>query len=33
VGTFVFCHDHMAELVGRSAEQVVTARKAQLASS
>jgi elongation factor G len=33
VGTFVFSHDHMAELVGRSAEQVVTARKAQLASS
>jgi elongation factor G len=31
VGTFVFAHDHMAELVGRSAEQVVAARKAQLA--
>jgi elongation factor G len=31
VGTFVFSHDHMAELVGRSAEQVVAARKAQLA--
>ncbi|MGB9141553.1 MAG: elongation factor G, partial [Aestuariivirga sp.] len=33
VGTFVFAQDHMAELVGRSAEQVITARKAQLASS
>jgi len=31
VGTFVFSHDHMAELVGRSAEQVVAARKAQMA--
>ena len=31
VGTFVFAHDHMAELVGRGAEQVVAARKAQLA--
>lgn len=31
VGTFVFAHDHMAELVGRGAEQVIAARKAQLA--
>jgi elongation factor G len=31
VGTFVFSHDHMAELVGRSAEQVVAARKEQMA--
>lgn len=31
VGTFTFTHDHMAELSGRAAEQVVTARKAQLA--
>ena len=31
VGTFVFSHDHMAELVGRSAEQVIAARKAQMA--
>ncbi len=31
VGTFVFSHDHMAELAGRSAEQVVAARKAQMA--
>ena len=30
VGTFTFSHDHMAELGGRSAEQVVAARKAQL---
>ena len=31
VGTFIFSHAHMAELVGRGAEQVITARKAQLA--
>ncbi len=31
VGTFVFAQDHMAELVGRGAEQVIAARKAQLA--
>ncbi len=31
VGTFTFRHDHMAELAGRAAEQVVAARKAQLA--
>ncbi len=31
VGTFTFAHDHMAELVGRAAEQVVTARKAEAA--
>lgn len=33
VGTFIFNHDHMAELVGRGAEQVIAARKAQMASS
>jgi elongation factor G len=33
VGTFIFSHDHMAELVGRGAEQVIAARKAQLTSS
>jgi elongation factor G len=27
VGTFSYSHDHMAELTGRAAEQVVTARK------
>ena len=32
VGTFTFAHDHMAELTGRSAEQVIAARKAQLAA-
>ena len=32
VGTFTFAHDHMAELSGRAAEQVVTARKAHLAA-
>jgi elongation factor G len=31
VGTFTFKHDHMAELVGRSAEQVVASRKAEAA--
>ncbi len=31
VGTFTFQHDHMAELSGRTAEQVISARKAQLA--
>ena len=31
VGTFTFGHDHMAELTGRSAEQVIAGRKAQLA--
>jgi elongation factor G len=30
VGTFTFQHDHMAELAGRQAEQVVAARKAQI---
>ena len=30
VGTFTFTHDHMAELAGRSAEQVIAARRAQL---
>jgi elongation factor G len=30
VGTFTFRHDHMAELTGRAADQVVAARKAQL---
>jgi len=30
VGTFTFAHDHMAELSGRSAEQVIASRKAQL---
>jgi elongation factor G len=32
VGTFVFKHDHMAELTGRFADQVVTNRKATLAA-
>ncbi|MFO0994834.1 MAG: elongation factor G [Hyphomicrobiales bacterium] len=31
VGTFTFAHDHMAELVGRQAEQVVATRKAEAA--
>ena len=31
VGTFTFSHDHMAELVGRTAEQVVATRKAEAA--
>jgi elongation factor G len=31
VGTFVFRHDHMAELVGRPADQVVATRKAEAA--
>ncbi|MFN0192327.1 MAG: elongation factor G, partial [Aestuariivirga sp.] len=31
VGTFTFKHDHMAELVGRTAEQVVASRKAEAA--
>ena len=31
VGTFNFRHDHMAELTGRSADQVVAARKADAA--
>jgi elongation factor G len=31
VGTFTFAHDHMAELVGRAAEQVVQSRKAEAA--
>jgi elongation factor G len=31
VGTFTFVHDHMAELTGRAADQVVAARKAELA--
>jgi elongation factor G len=31
VGTFTFVHDHMAELVGRAAEQVVATRKAEAA--
>jgi elongation factor G len=30
VGTFTFAHDHMSELSGRQAEQVVAARKDQL---
>ncbi len=30
VGTFTFKHDHMAELSGRAAEQVIAARKEQL---
>jgi elongation factor G len=30
VGTFTFQHDHMAELAGRQAEQVVAARKSQI---
>ncbi|WP_119389567.1 elongation factor G [Taklimakanibacter lacteus] len=32
VGTFVFKHDHMSELTGRQADQVVTNRKATLAA-
>ncbi|QIG46414.1 elongation factor G [Nordella sp. HKS 07] len=32
VGTFVFKHDHMSELTGRLADQVVTNRKATLAA-
>ena len=31
-GTFTFQHDHMAELTGRAADQVVTSRKADLAA-
>jgi elongation factor G len=31
VGTFTFVQDHMAELTGRAADQVVTARKAEAA--
>ncbi len=31
VGTFTFTHDHMAELVGRTAAQVVATRKAEAA--
>jgi len=31
VGTFTFSHDHMAELVGRAADQVVASRKAEAA--
>jgi elongation factor G len=31
VGTFTFQHDHMAELIGRQADQVVNARKAEAA--
>jgi elongation factor G len=31
VGTFTFAHDHMAELSGRAAEQVLAGRKAHLA--
>jgi elongation factor G len=31
VGTFTFKHDHMAELVGRAADQVVANRKAEAA--
>ena len=31
VGTFTYAHDHMAELVGRTADQVVAARKAEAA--
>ena len=31
VGTFTFTHDHMAEFSGRAAEQVIAARKTQLA--
>lgn len=32
VGTFTFTHDHMAELTGRAADQVVAARKAEQAA-
>jgi len=31
VGTFTFAHDHMAELTGRAADQVVASRKAEAA--
>jgi elongation factor G len=31
VGTFTFQHDHMAELIGRAADQVVASRKAEAA--
>jgi elongation factor G len=31
VGTFTFTHDHMSELTGRAAEQVVASRKAEAA--
>lgn len=31
VGTFTFVHDHMSELIGRQAEQVVATRKAEAA--
>ncbi len=31
VGTFTYTHDHMQELVGRAADQVVQARKAEAA--
>ena len=31
VGTFIFRHDHMAELTGRLADQVVATRKAEAA--
>ncbi len=32
VGTFTFTHDHMAELTGRAADQVIAARKAEQAA-
>lgn len=32
VGTFTFTHDHMAELAGRAADQVIAARKAEQAA-
>ncbi len=31
VGTFTYSHDHMSELLGRAADQVVTARKTEAA--
>jgi elongation factor G len=31
VGTFTFKHDHMSELIGRQADQVVATRKAEAA--
>jgi elongation factor G len=31
VGTFTFKHDHMVELTGRTADQVLAARKAAAA--
>ena len=31
VGTFTYVHDHMAELIGRAADQVVAGRKAEAA--